>query len=134
MHLSIKEVSEQLGISAYTIRYYEKEGLLPFLKRNNQGNRIFLDPDVKWLNLMTCFRSTGMPISSLKTMVELALEGDSTVDQRKEILENHKLELERRQKELDKAFHAVNEKLSLYDDVEKHVLETIEKSRSKKEN
>lgn len=68
---------------------------------------------------MTCFRMTGMTVTSLKQIVDLALQGESTIPQRKAILEAHKLELTRRQVELDRAFDAVNQKLSTYDLLEK---------------
>lgn len=93
---------------------YEKEGLLPSLKRDEQGNRIFEPDDLNWISLMTCFRSTGMPVAALKQMVELATQGNSTIPQRQAILEAHKQELQRRQGELDRALEAVNLKLARY--------------------
>lgn len=119
MGFSIKEASERLGLAAHTIRYYEKEGLLPFIQRDQHRNRIFEQHDLDWINLMTCFRMTGMTVTGLKQIVDLALQGESTIPQRKAILEAHKLELTRRQVELDRAFDAVNHKLSIYDLLEK---------------
>ena len=72
LSIQIKEAAERLGLPAHTIRYYEKEGLLPSLKRDEQGNRVFEPEDLKWIALMTCFRSTGMPVAALKQIVELA--------------------------------------------------------------
>jgi DNA-binding transcriptional MerR regulator len=63
---------------------------------------------------MTCFRATGMTVAALKQIVDLAIRGDSTIHERKAILEKHKLELQRRQLELDRAFEAVNHKISIY--------------------
>lgn len=118
MGLSIKKVSERLGIPPHTIRYYEKEGLLPFIQRDEHGNRIFENKDLEWINLMTCFRVTGMPVAALKHIVDLALQGDSTISERRAILEKHKDELKRQQLELDRAFEAVNYKLSKYDSIQ----------------
>jgi DNA-binding transcriptional MerR regulator len=115
---SIKEASERLGLPSHTIRYYEKEGLLPFIQRDQYGNRIFEQKDVDWIVLMTCFRATGMTVAALKRIVDLALQGDSTIPERKEILEKHKLELQKRQLELDRAFEAVNYKISSYDSLQ----------------
>lgn len=120
MSFSMKEASERLGVPSHTIRYYEKEGLLPFIQRDRYGNRIFEQKDLDWMALMSCFRATGMTIAALKQIVDLANQGDSTLSERKTILENHKLELQKRQLELDKAFEAVNSKLLIYDSRLKH--------------
>ncbi|KRE34274.1 hypothetical protein ASG85_12980 [Paenibacillus sp. Soil724D2] len=67
---------------------------------------------------MTCFRVTGMPVAALKHIVDLALQGDSTISERRAILEKHKEELKKQQLELDRAFEAVNYKLSKYDSIQ----------------
>ncbi|NBD27482.1 MerR family transcriptional regulator [Paenibacillus glycinis] len=117
MPFSIKEASQRLGCPAHTIRYYEKEGLLPFIERDEQGNRVFEERDLDWMRLMTCFRATGMKVADLKQIVDLALLGESTIPQRQAILEAHKEELRRRQADLDVAFEAVNRKLTVYDEI-----------------
>jgi DNA-binding transcriptional MerR regulator len=68
---------------------------------------------------MTCFRTTGMTVVALKQIVDLAIQGDATLPERKAILERHKLELHKRQLELDNAFEAVNHKLTIYDSRQK---------------
>ncbi|QGQ97680.1 MerR family transcriptional regulator [Paenibacillus psychroresistens] len=118
MGLSIKEASKRLDIPPHTIRYYEKEGLLPFIQRDEHGNRIFEHKDLDWIKLMTCFRVTGMPIAALKHIVDLALQGDSTIPERKAVLEKHKMELQKRQMELDLAFEAVENKLNKYNSIQ----------------
>ncbi|KRF21776.1 MerR family transcriptional regulator [Paenibacillus sp. Soil787] len=115
MIFSIKEVSERLGIPPHTIRYYEKEGLLPHIQRDPYGNRKFEQKDLDWIDIMMRLRSTGMSIVTLRKMVDLTVKGDSTIPERKEILEKHKLELQRKQVELDKANEAVNKKLLFYE-------------------
>ncbi|NQX44135.1 MerR family transcriptional regulator [Paenibacillus tritici] len=119
MAFTIKEASERLGCPAHTIRFYEKEGLLPYIKRDKNGNRLFEQDHLDWIRLMTCFRATGMKLSLLKEMVNLALDGDSTIPQRKAILNQYKEDLFRRQNELAEALDAVNNKLSIYEDIEK---------------
>ncbi len=119
MTFSIKEVSERLGCSAHTIRYYEKEGLLPFIKRDKHGHRLFEQEHMDWIKLMTCFRATGMKMSLMKQMVNLALDGDSTIPQRKAMLNQYKEDLFRRQRELAEALDAVNNKLAIYEEIEK---------------
>ncbi|MFS0726355.1 MerR family transcriptional regulator [Paenibacillus sp. 1P07SE] len=119
MAFTIKEASERLGCPAHTIRYYEKEGLLPYIKRDKYGNRLFEQNQLDWIRLITCFRATGMKLSVLKEMVDLALDGDATIPQRKAILNQYKEDLFRRQNELAEALDAVNNKLSIYEDIEK---------------
>ncbi|ANE48177.1 hypothetical protein SY83_19880 [Paenibacillus swuensis] len=119
MPFSIKQASDKLGCPAHTIRYYEKEGLLPNITRDEHGNRIFEQKDLNWIKLMTCFRRTGMKVAALKQIVDLAMQGDSTIPQRRAILEEHQKELHRQQLELNEAFYAVNHKLSIYDGIQK---------------
>ncbi|WP_217597527.1 MerR family transcriptional regulator [Cohnella sp. GbtcB17] len=118
MSFTIKEASERLGCPAHTIRFYEKEGLLPYIKRDRHGNRLFEQDHLDWIRLMTCFRATGMKISLLKQMVNLALDGDATIPQRKAILNQYKEQLFRRQNELAEALDAVNNKLAIYEEIE----------------
>jgi DNA-binding transcriptional MerR regulator len=114
LYLSIKEASQQLGIAPPSIRFYERKGLLPFLKRDDNGNRIFEPRDLEWLNLLIWFRTTGMTVADLQRFVALAVQGEATIPDRQQLLEKHKLELQRRQAELDKAFEAVNRKLDQF--------------------
>jgi MerR family transcriptional regulator, aldehyde-responsive regulator len=115
MSCSIKEVSEKLGIPPHTIRYYEKEGLLPPIQRDSYGNRMFEQKDLDWMDIMMRLRATGMSVELIKQMVNLSTKGHSTIPERKAILEKHKLELQRRQLELDKANEALNKKLLVYE-------------------
>ncbi|MET3942310.1 DNA-binding transcriptional MerR regulator [Paenibacillus sp. PvP094] len=119
MSFTIKEASERLGCPAHKIRYYEKEGLLPYINRDQNGNRLFEEEHLEWMRVMSCFRATGMKVSVLKQMVNLAMEGASTIPLRKAMLTQYKKELHQRQNDLNQALEAVNQKLSIYDDMEK---------------
>lgn len=119
MSFTIKEASERLGCPAHKIRYYEKEGLLPYINRDQNGNRLFEEEHLDWMRVMSCFRATGMKVSVLKQMVNLAMEGASTIPLRKAMLTQYKKELHQRQNDLNQALEAVNQKLSIYDDMEK---------------
>ena len=112
--MTIKEASERLEIAPSTIRFYDKKGLLPDLKRDVNGNRIFEQKSLDWINLLIYLRATGMSITSLQQFTNLAIQGESTIPQRQALLEKYKLELQRRQEVLDKAFEAVNRKLEYY--------------------
>ena len=90
MNYTIKEAAEKTNLTVPTIRYYEKEGLLPAVERNQAGNRVFEDGDIEWLNLICCLRGTGMPIQKVKRFIKWCLEGDDTIDERINMLIEHK--------------------------------------------
>ena len=96
MGYTIKQVAEKLDLTAYTLRYYEKEGLLPFVDRNEHGNRVFGDNDVEWVMLICCLRDTGMSIAEIRRYVELCMEGDDTVECRRQIMLDHKRVVEQK--------------------------------------
>lgn len=87
---SIQETAEKFGVSPYTLRYYENEGLIPKIERNANGHRIYKDEDIDLISFITCLKSTGMPISEIKQYIKLCQAGDSTIEDRKKILESHK--------------------------------------------
>ncbi|MFX3631399.1 MAG: MerR family transcriptional regulator [Candidatus Pristimantibacillus sp.] len=119
MEIHIKEAAEKIGLPAHTLRYYEQEGLLPFIKRDVNGNRIFNETDLLWLELIICLRKTDIPLSDLRAIVELTKEGDSTASQRKQIFEKHKEKMMEKQRDLDNAFTKIEMKIEHYDQLEK---------------
>ena len=114
IYYQIKEVSERLNIPASTIRYYEKKGLLPHIKRSETGIRLFDEDMIDWIDLIMYLLKTGMEISVLRKYTELAMEGHSTFQERLDILLSHKLVLEEKEKEIKNAKIALNKKLSAY--------------------
>lgn len=68
---TIKEVSKEYSLSQYTIRYYDKEGLLPFVKRDQFGRRVFSSEDMEQIGLICCLKETGMSIKDIKEYVDL---------------------------------------------------------------
>ena len=81
MTYSIKEVADMLNVEPSTLRYYDSMGLLPGVKRVN-GRRVFEDKDFKWLRVLNCMKKINMPIDKIKVYVELAEKGDSTLQER----------------------------------------------------
>jgi DNA-binding transcriptional MerR regulator len=112
---TIKDVAKRVGLSAHTIRYYEQEGLLPSLKRDQHGNRIFEEIDIEWLELIICLRQTGMPISEIRRYVDLSMEGDQTIPERKQILQKHKQMLKKKIEEINRALDKIDHKMKWYD-------------------
>ena len=82
MPYSIGEVAKKTGLTVSTLRYYEKEGLLPFVNRTENGLRNFTDNDLEWIKIIECLKITGMPIKDIKTFINWCIEGDSTIPER----------------------------------------------------
>ena len=116
MGYTIKQVAERLDLTAYTLRYYEKEGLLPFIERNDNGNRIFNDNDVEWVMLICCLRDTGMSVAEIKRYVDLCLEGDRTIETRRQIILQHKRVVEEKIGQMNDYLARINKKLGCYDE------------------
>ena len=81
MTYSIKEVADMMNVEPSTLRYYDSMGLLPGVKRVN-GRRVFEDKDFKWLRVLNCMKKINMPIDKIRSYVELAEKGDSTLQER----------------------------------------------------
>lgn len=89
MTYTIKDISKMFGISIYTIRFYDKEGLLPFVMRNKSGNRVFTESDVSLFRTICCLKNTGMQLKDIKKYIDFCMEGPSTIDSRKKLLLEH---------------------------------------------
>ena len=119
---SIQDVSKKTGLTAHTLRYYEKEGLISGIERSQGGFRQYTDEDLERLGLICCLKNTGMSIQEIARFVQLTHEGDHTLQERVELLRAHReLVLERiaeMQKHLDKVTWKLNfftEKLRAYE-------------------
>ena len=82
MVYTVGEMAKRMGVAASTLRYYDKEGLLPFVERSPGGIRLFRESDVEWLNVIGCLKSAGMSIGDIREYIRLAMQGDGTIDQR----------------------------------------------------
>lgn len=99
MSYSIKEVAQIMNVNASTLRYYDEEGLLPDIKRVN-GRRVFEDDDFKWLKLLSCMKEIKMPVKKIREYVELAQQGDETLQQRFDMVMEQKHIIEKQMAEL----------------------------------
>ena len=89
MSYTISEAAEKTGLPPSTIRFYDKEGLLPNIKRKN-GIRVFEDMDLRLMGLLTCLKNTGMPIKRIRDYVELTSQGDASLQKRYEIIKSQR--------------------------------------------
>ncbi len=88
--LTIAEMARRSGLSAHTLRYYERIGLIPPLARNRSGHRLYGPSDLTWIDFLDRLRRTGMPIRDMKRYAALRARGDSTLALRRELLEEHR--------------------------------------------
>lgn len=116
MEYTIKQVAERVDLTEYTLRYYEKEGLLPSIERDEHGIRQFKENDIEWIRLICCLRDTGMSISKIKDYVDLSIEGDSTIELRRQIILNQKMVTEQKIEEMNKNLDMINKKLKHYNE------------------
>jgi DNA-binding transcriptional MerR regulator len=115
MPYTISEAAKKLKLTASTLRFYDKEGLLPFVDRSSNGIRMFKDADFEWLRLIECLKATDMPIKEIKTFIDWYLEGDSTLQQRCEMFHERKRIVEAQIEELQKTLDMINYKCWYYD-------------------
>ena len=85
MVYTVGEAAKRLGVSPSTLRYYDKEGLLPFVERSSGGIRMFQESDFEWLQVIECLKKAGMSIKDIRQYIEMALQGDSTIEARLEL-------------------------------------------------
>ena len=90
MFYTIGEMAKKMGVAPSTLRYYDKEGLLPFVERSGGGIRMFKGEDIEWLSIIECLKKTGMPIKEIKQFIDWCIEGDSTIDKRLELIDRQR--------------------------------------------
>ena len=113
--MKIAEVSQQYEISADTLRYYERIGLLPSVNRTDSGIRDFNELDVRRVEFIKCMRSAGLPIDVLIEYVSLVQQGDATIEARKEILMAQRESLAARMAEMQKTLDLLDYKIEVYE-------------------
>ena len=112
--MTIAEASRQYGLSADTLRYYERIGLIPPVPRNKSGIRDYDQESCQWIELMKCMRSAGVQIEALVEYVELFRQGDATLEARKALLMEQRDLLLARMEEIQQSLDRLNYKIQLY--------------------
>ncbi|MGH3759416.1 MerR family transcriptional regulator [Actinophytocola sp.] len=108
------QVAERTGFSIDTLRYYERIGLLDDIERNPGGQRVFTEDDVSWLMILRCLRETGMPIQRMVRFAELARDGESTIPDRIELLEEHDRDVDAKIAQLREEQEHIRGKIGYY--------------------
>jgi len=115
--LTIQAVAERTGLSAHTLRYYERIGLIDGPVRNSGGHRVYRDADLTWIAFLVRLRNTGMPIRQMQAYASLRREGDTpdSVSGRRALMREHTLALEAELAVLQENLSVLREKISYYD-------------------
>lgn len=113
--MTIAEVSQKYDITADTLRYYERIGLIPPVPRNKSGVRDYDEVSCGWVELMKCMRSAGVQIEALIEYVALYQQGDATVDARRAILAEQREQLKARMEEMRASLERLDYKIHRYD-------------------
>jgi DNA-binding transcriptional MerR regulator len=111
---SISEVADHFNMTQHTLRYYDKEGLMPFIERTSSGKRIFKESDMDALKVIECLKSSGMPIKEIKHFIEWCSEGDSTLQQRYDMFQERKASVKAQMEELKKTMEVIEHKCLYY--------------------
>lgn len=90
MFYTVGEMAKIIGVAPSTLRFYDKEGLLPFVERSTGGIRMFKESDTEWLQIIECLKKTGMPIKEIKKFIDWCMEGDSTISDRLELIDRQR--------------------------------------------
>ncbi|MFP3155972.1 MerR family transcriptional regulator [Lachnospiraceae bacterium ZAX-1] len=114
MGYTIRQVAEKTNLSAYVLRYYEKEGLLPPVSRSKSGIRHYDENDLEWLGLVCCLKNTGMSIKQIRDFVNLSSQGDETLKARCTMLMEHKKEVENQINEMQRHLEKVSWKIAYF--------------------
>lgn len=116
--MTIHEVSREYGITPDTLRYYEKEGMIPPVTRV-QGIRHYTQEDLRWVRLAKCMRDSGMSVRAIARYIQLFQQGDETILARLELLLKQKAQLEQKREKIDSALELLELKIERYREAEK---------------
>jgi DNA-binding transcriptional MerR regulator len=111
---TIQEVEAEMGVSAHTLRYYEKIGLLHAIRRRENGRRVYSEGDLGWIYWLKLLRESGMSIQMTKRYVEMTRAGDHTMEERCAILQEHRAQLREKIKRLEGYLERLDQKVEFY--------------------
>lgn len=115
MFYTIGEMAKKLNVAASTLRYYDKEGLLPFVERSGGGIRMFKDEDMEWLTIIECLKQTGMSIKDIKIFIDWCMQGDSTIGARLNLIDQQRSAVEKQIQNMQNTLHVLEYKHWYYE-------------------
>lgn len=113
--MTITEVSKKYDITADTLRYYERVGMIPPVTRTVSGIRDYQEKDLNWVELAKCMRSAGLPVEAMIEYVKLFQDGDSTIPARLQLLIEQREALLQQRKQIEETLERLNYKISRYE-------------------
>lgn len=111
---TMDEVCKKTGLTAHTLRFYEREKLLINVGRNARGFRQYSDEDMEALGMICCLKNTGMSLQDIARFMELSREGDQTLRERCELLKKHRANVLARMEEMQRYLDKVTWKVGYY--------------------
>jgi DNA-binding transcriptional MerR regulator len=118
---TIRSMAERCGMTAHTLRYYERVGLIQPVERAHNGHRRYSDADEAWIQFLHCMRATNMPIRQMQRYAALRELGDSTSLERRKILEDHQAEIASQIAALQQAHAVLTHKIANYRKIEQRI-------------
>lgn len=112
--MNMKKFSDLVGLSSYTLRYYEKIGLLKHVQRNSSGHRVYSNRDIDWINFIKRLKETGMPLEEIQKYASLRDTGAQTRADRQALLEKHREKLKQHIQQQVEHLDALEVKIDLY--------------------
>ncbi len=114
---AMKEACEKTGLAYETLKYYCNQGLVPNVKRDEKNRRIFDDRDIDWINSLNCLRNCNMSIQEMREYIQLCMEGEASIPERKQILAKKRQSLEEELKRIQDSIDYIDWKQGFYDDI-----------------
>lgn len=114
---TMKQACEKTGLSYETLKFYCNQGLVPNVQRDSLNRRVFTDKNIAWINSLSCLKNCNMGIGEMKEYLQLCLQGQSSIPERKQILERKRRELEEEANRIRDAIAYIDWKQSFYDDI-----------------
>ncbi|WP_025688862.1 MerR family transcriptional regulator [Paenibacillus zanthoxyli] len=115
MEYTIKDVAVKFNLAPHTLRYYEQEGLLPPVRRLENGRRVYSETDLLRIEMLCCMRATGMSVEAIKQYNALNHRGEDTLPERRQIIASQKAIVETHIQEYQAFLELLNKKLQYYD-------------------
>ena len=117
MIYTMMQACKETGMTYQGLKFYCNEGLIPNVKRDNINRRIFDERDIAWIKSLACLKNCGMSLQEMKEYTKLCLEGASTIPERKKILAQKKLQLQKNIAALNASIEYIDKKQEFYDEV-----------------
>ena len=128
MVYTVSEMAKLLNVPPSTLRFYDREGLLPFVQRSKSGIRVFTEEDFRWLKMISCLKSAGMSLKDIRRYIEMAMEGEETIDDRLQMFVEQKEKLQKQMAELQQTLDVVEYKCWYYETAKEAGSEDVPKN------